>query len=421
MLRARLLYWVSGLFFLIGFIFLTFGGLRLLKPTERPLTAEEELIQEQLNHRWRVAEAMGNDFTSWKMPEELKIPQLASGSLRVEYSVDPDLQSDAQKLYERYKPDYSAIFMMDAVTGRVLVMASYQKDTTSEPVEDWVRKATFPAASVFKVVTATAAVDKAGVSPQHKIYFNGGNYTLYRKNVLSDQVNRWTRQVTLKEAFAKSFNTAFGRLSLEQLEPHDLNEYADRFLFNKTIPTDFPVEIGVATFPTEKGFEMTEVASGYNKTTRMSPVQGAMIAASIVNNGHMVVPYVVNALRDEEYETVYEAQQLNSGPIMTHQSAAHLRELMEQTILNGTSRRSFRNMVRSRKFSEIEMGGKTGHLTGDNPRGRTDWFVGYAFDDYNKVAIAAVTVNKKYWTIKSSQLAEMMFRNYFEPHLEARK
>ena len=415
------MYWLSGLFIFIGFIFLSFGGLRLLKNSAHPLTAQEEIIQEQLNDRWRVAEALAHDFKSWKMPSEIKIPQLASGSLRVEYSIDPELQEEARKLYERYKPDYSATFMMDAITGRVLVMTSFQKDTSNEPVEDWVRKATFPAASVFKVVTATAAVDKAGVSPQHKIHFNGGNYTLYRKNVLSDQVNRWTRAVTLKEAFAKSLNTAFGRLSLEQLQPNDLAEYAERFQFNKTIPTDFPVEMGVATFPTEKGFEMTEIASGYNKTTRLSPVQGAMIAASIVNNGNMVVPYVVNSLRDQEYETVYEAQQLNSGPIMTHQSAAHLRVLMEQTILDGTSRRSFRNMVQSRKFSQIEMGGKTGHLTGDLPRGRTDWFVGYAFDDYNKIAIATVTVSKKYWTIKSSQLAEMMFRNYFEPQIQARK
>ncbi len=420
MLNSRLLYWFSGVFILIGFLFLTFSSLRFLQRDNPQLTDEEELIQEQLNQRWRVAEALSPQFSSWNLPTDVKIPQLSSGSLKVEYSLDAELQRDALNLYDRYKPDYSAIFMMDAVTGKVLVMASYQKDHT-ESIEDWARKATFPAASVFKVVTATAAVDKAGISPQHKIYFNGGNYTLYRKNVLSDQVTKWTRQVTLKEAFAKSFNTAFGRLSLEKLEPTDLNDYAERFLFNKTIPTDFPVEIGVASFPTEKGFEMTEVASGYNKTTRMSPVQGAMIAASIVNNGYMVIPYMVNNLRDEEYETVYEAQQLNAGPIMTHQSAGYLRELMEQTILSGTSRRSFRNMVKNSKFRQIEMGGKTGHLTGDNPRGRTDWFVGYAFDDYNKVAIGVVTVNKKYWTIKSSQLAEMMFRNYFEPHIEARK
>lgn len=58
---------------------------------------------------------------------------------------------------------------------------------------------------------------------------------------------------------------------------------------------------------------------------------------------------------------------------------------------------------------------KTGHLTGTNPKGRTDWFVGYAKDsDNNTVALAAITVNIKKWTVKSSSLAEMMFRKHFK-------
>ena len=89
---------------------------------------------------------------------------------------------------------------------------------------------------------------------------------------------------------------------------------------------------------------------------------------------------------------------------------------MEQTIIGGTSRKSFRPLVRDRRFREIEMGGKTGHLTGDNPKGRVDWFIGYAVDDENKkLAVAAITINKKFWTVKSSYIGQFMFRTYFEP------
>ena len=271
------------------------------------------------------------------------------------------------------------------------------------------------------MITASAAVDKAGISPEHRIGYNGGNYTLYKRNVLSDKVNRWTRFITLKEAFARSINTAFGRLSLETLEPKDIANYADRFMFNQVIPADFHVELSQATVPTEKGFALTEVASGYNRFNTMSPIHGAMIAATIINDGKMIVPYMVDSLENSNSEKVYQAQVLERGQILRPESADKVRQMMEQTVLMGTSRKTFRNLVRDKKFKEVEMGGKTGHFSGMNPKGRTDWFIGYATDQDQKIAIAAITVNIRKWTVKSSALGEMMIRKYFKERLEEKR
>ncbi|MFV8257308.1 penicillin-binding transpeptidase domain-containing protein [Bdellovibrio bacteriovorus] len=371
-------------------------------------------IKSQLEQRTQLAKAIGEKVRANDLPESLKIPWNGEEhAVKMNYTIDDTLQREADRLLKSYKPDYGAVFMIDAMTGEVLVMSSFQRDDADAPNLNL--QATFPAASVFKVVTATAAVDKAGVSPESKIRYNGGAYTLYKKNVLSDKVTRWTNVITLKDAFARSINTAFGRLSIENLHPEDLNEYANRFMFNQEIPADFPVEMGVAYVPPGKGFEMAEVASGYNKTNRMSPVQGAMIAAAVANDGQVVIPYLVRNVTDEKGESLYEGSTLNNGTIMTKESAAKVRELMERTVLAGTSRRSFRPITKDRKFREIEMGGKTGHLTGDNPRGRTDWFVGYAQDGERKIAVAAITVNKKFWTVKSAHLGQSMFRKYFGP------
>ena len=91
---------------------------------------------------------------------------------------------------------------------------------------------------------------------------------------------------------------------------------------------------------------------------------------------------------------------------------------MEQTIISGTSRKTFRDLVRNRQFKDVEMGGKTGHYTGDNPKGKVDWFIGYAFDDNRKISVAALTVNKKFWTVKSSYLGQTMIRKYFQPPIK---
>lgn len=383
-------------------------------------TAEEKVqikIKNHLEYRVQLAETLAEPVRHELYPEKIKMKWDGFPmDLSVQYTFDPELQAAADKLLKQYKPDYGSIVLMDATTGKILALANFQRDSDDKP--NLALKASYPAASIFKVVTATAAIDRVGVHPSDTIRFNGGNYTLYKKNVLSDKINKWTRSISLKEAFARSINTAFGRLSLEKLTPDQINDYAKRYMFNQKIPSDIPVDMGVAYVPQEKGFELTEVASGYNKMNRMSPIQGAMIAGTIVNDGRMVVPYIVDQLKDAQGQTVYQAELVDSGPIMTTNSAEQVRELMEQTIISGTSRKTFRDLMRNRHFKDIEMGGKTGHYTGDNPKGKVDWFIGYAFDDNRKISVAALTVNKKFWTVKSSYLGQTMIRKYFEPMIK---
>ncbi len=399
------------------FIFLTTLGLLsgfyfLSPPPETEEVHLQQKIQALLKQRNSISQALGPSLRQNNLP--LKTEIIWGGVHQVvepKYTMVPELQAEADKILRTYKPDYGAIFLMDAETGQVLAISSYERDNPT--ALNWALQASFPAASVFKVVTATVAVDKAGVSPEQIIQYNGGAYTLYKKNVMSNKITRWTSSITLKDAFARSINTAFGRLSLEKLFPVDINEYASRFMFNQDIPTDFPVEMGVAYVPPEKTFEFAEVVSGFNKTNRMSPVQGAMIAASVANDGKMVIPYLVDQMKNEQGEVIYHAEIMDHGSIMTKESAEKIRELMGQTVTRGTSRRTFSSLLRNKKFKEISMGGKTGHLTGDSPKGRVDWFVGYATDENHKIAVAAITVNKKFWTVKSSYIGQSLFKKYF--------
>lgn len=396
-----------------------------------PTGLESELSGDKTSDKVRsrkvVSKSISDKVSRNIFPAEISLKNEVSqksSKYRVNYTLQSDLQNRANSLLKRYKPDYAAIVMMDAKTGEILAMSSFQKSSFEKANPTGTNlaiKATYPAASIFKVVTASTAVDKTGVSPDHRIAFNGGNYTLYKKNVLSDRINRWTRFISLKDAFARSINTAFGRLSLESMEPKDLSDYANKFYFNQEIPSDFNVETSIASVPAEKGFALTEVASGYNRFNTLSPVHAAMIASAIVNDGQMPSPYIVKTIKNENDDVIYTGEALNQGQIITAQSAEKVRQMMEQTVLTGTSRKTFKHLVRDRKFKEVEMGGKTGHMSGTSPKGRTDWFVGYASDDESRIAIATITVNVKKWTVKSSALGEMMFREYFKNKIDARE
>ena len=415
---------VSGT--LLALIVVTAGLYAALKAYNDPQAllrlAQEEAEREQLQKaqaiesvRSKITEKLGSSFLKNILPTDTEL-DLGQGSqkLRVEYTIDQDLQKEADQLLKSYHPDYGALIAMDANTGAVRAMASFQKAATEEH-ENFALRGTYPAASVFKIVTATAALDRYKLSPDTLVMFNGANHTLYKHNVLYTNVNRWTREISLREAFARSINTVFGRLTFEKMQPKDIEDYAIRFGFNHPIRSDLPFDTGFTQVPQEKNFELAEIASGYNKITRMSPVQGAMIAASVAAVGIMRVPYIVSSLKNENNEIVWKPEPVTAAVTMTGEGAERLKELMEATITQGTSRKSFRALIRDKKFAELELGGKTGSLHGDNPKGKVDWFVGYAIGaDDDKLAIGAITVNKEYWTVKSSFLAQSLFKKHFK-------
>ncbi|RKZ24167.1 penicillin-binding protein, partial [bacterium] len=62
----------------------------------------------------------------------------------------------------------------------------------------------------------------------------------------------------------------------------------------------------------------------------------------------------------------------------------------------------------------FRVGGKTGSLTGSNPRGRYEWFVGFAPLEAPEVVVAVLIVNGKYWRLKSSYLALKVMEEYLK-------
>lgn len=335
-----------------------------------------------------------------------------SEKVKIDYTINPTLQLAADKLLKAYKPDYGAIVLMDTESGKILAMSSYTRGDSN--ADNLALRGTFPAASIFKIVTATAAMDRHSMTPDTIVMYNGSNHTLYKRNVMSTNVNRWTRGISLRDAFAKSVNTVFGRIALERLAPKDLEEYAIRFGFNKDIASDLPFDPGFTEIPQEKSFKLTEISSGFNKVTTMSPIQGAMIAASVAEGGVMRVPYIVDKVTSEDGNVLFQSEPVTAAVTMSEKGAERLRELMEATVRGGTSKKSFRTLLKDRKFKELEVGGKTGSLTGANPKGKVDWFVGYAIGEHDKIAVAAITVNVDFWVVKSAYLAQSIFRSHFK-------
>lgn len=102
---------------------------------------------------------------------------------------------------------------------------------------------------------------------------------------------------------------------------------------------------------------------------------------------------------------------------MSKQAARELKEMMNLTVSKGTARGAFRPW-KTKKIRDIEIGGKTGTITGGVPYGRRDWFVSYAKpkDDPNDagISVAVMIVNVEKWYIKSTYLAKKIIQYYYD-------
>ncbi|MDR3605989.1 MAG: penicillin-binding transpeptidase domain-containing protein [Oligoflexia bacterium] len=358
----------------------------------------------------QLATMLGDSAAFYQFPKEIPVPgETATGALK--YSFDSGLQDEMVGLMKSYRPDYGAFVAVDAETGRVLSMVSFVSTDAQYSKVNLALRATYPSASVFKVVTAAAAIENQKFSADTLIHFNGANHTLYRGNILNDHYNRWSRYATLKDAFAKSINTVFGRIGAYNVGPVELSKYASRFGFNHPILADFRVEAGRAPIP-EDAWGLAEAASGYTRDNTMSPLQAAMMAAAVVDDGKMMEPYFVQSVSTPGSGEIYSAQPKMATVTVDPKTAAEIRRLMRETIAHGTASRSFRGFSRS-KFRDLDVGGKTGSLTGEVPKGKYDWFVGFAEGRGHRLAFAALTIHQKLWRVKSSYLARRAIEKYF--------
>jgi peptidoglycan glycosyltransferase len=244
--------------------------------------------------------------------------------------------------------------------------------------------------------------------------YNGRRHTLY-KNQLTHRTNRYTNTVSLKTSFARSVNPVFGKLGIFRLKRELLEEYATRFGFNRPIDFELPLQpsrISVGDDP----YHWAELTCGFNRETLISPVHGAMIAASIVNDGRLVEPTIVQRITDNEKKAVYVGPMSVMRQIISRKASQEMKALMAATISCGTCRRTFRGYRRDPVLSKLLIGGKTGSINNKTDELHYDWFVGFCAEKKGtrKLALAVLVVHDKVRRAKAQEFAHLAMKYYFK-------
>ena len=261
-----------------------------------------------------------------------------------------------------------------------------------QPLLNRATASTLPPGSTFKVIVSAAAL-QAGYTlsteiPAGSVYRHAGAVIRNAEDEVCPG-----GQIDLKEALTESCNTGYAQLGVK-LGREKLIAMAKAFGFEDDQLTvgnlegsGLPVAasrtgaIANADGSADEG-ALAQSSIG-QRDVRMTPLQGALIAATVANNGTQMRPYLVKKLLSPDRRTIYSANPRTLRTPISSQVASGLKEMMVSVVENGTGRRA--------QISAFTVGGKTGtaqNAEGANPHG---WFIGFAYNEKGE-AVSAVCV-----------------------------
>lgn len=337
-----------------------------------------------------------------------------SSKYNVQYTFNGDLENFIKKQLSLYRPDYTSVVVLDNETGNILAAVDYSR-VKQVFGRDLAFTNSHPAASIFKVITAADLLENTHIKTDTEFHFTGRSTTLYRHQLKDPGGrSRWIRSLDLQKAFATSNNVIFGRTAIENLTPAGLKKMAEKFGFNKKLVEGINLSPSVFNMASDQ-YNLAEFSSGLNNKTLMSPVHGAVIGSIVANGGLLRYPVVIKSIEGINDKKLIFPPLKKEEVVLTPKTSEDLRTLFMATVTQGTARSSFRRS--QYLLDKLEIGGKTGSLTGGEPYGKRDWFVSYAklIEDKNDkgISICVMIVNQKKWYIKSPLLAKNIMEFYY--------
>jgi penicillin-binding protein A len=324
-------------------------------------------------------------------------------------TIDSQLQRVAQRALA---DNCGAAVALEPSTGRVLAMATspgydasavednfgkiLRRRAACRPAAALLNRATaglYAPGSTFKLVTAAAALDTGRVTAGTT--FNDRGYCIeYGKPVYNYDTDSPFGTVSFHQALQYSINSVFCEVG-KQLGARQILEYGRRFGMYADPGLELPgteqrpsglYENGRPFFPKEDAdADPGRLAFGQERLG-ITPLQMAMVASAIANDGVLMQPYLVELVRAPGGKVVLRHEPKEVGTVMKPTTASVLTEMMVDAVSAGTGTAA--------QISGVEVAGKTGTAETGVAGRNTTWFVAFAPAEDARIAVAVALENQ---------------------------
>lgn len=306
-------------------------------------------------------------------------------SVHIKSQKDVFLAEKIDNLLRRFKPENAIILIVDAKSNEIMAWGE-RKNNAVQNQPDYLTRNTFPAASLAKTITIAAAMESNRYALNTSIPLIGRAHHLY-KNQLRVPQNYHGPTVEMQDAYAHSYNPPLALIGMN-VGAGKLKAAARNLGYNMNYAAGLP---GRSSFtPPDTGYGLAEASCGFTEATTLSPLQAAAQVRAILMKKPLEIPWSTTPDLDGYAPKTRLALDVNKFSENTYYG---LRQAMIRSVTHGTARKniSTRHMAR-KNYNALNIGGKTGSLDGSDPKGRYDWFMGFAEskEDPSKAIIIVV-------------------------------
>ncbi|MBM3251001.1 MAG: penicillin-binding protein 2 [Candidatus Nealsonbacteria bacterium] len=283
-------------------------------------------------------------------------------------TIDYNIQFTAEELLKKAKDgldiESGQIVVLEPFSGKILALANFPNFNPNYyfEIKDFqifqnpVVQKIFEPGSVFKPITAAAAIDQQKINPQ-TTYIDTGSMRIGGR-VISNYDKKVWGEKNMTEVLERSINT--GAVFMERELGHNLFlEYLDRFGFFEPTGIDLQGEIFSTNKEFKKGYEINFATASFGQGIEMTPIQLVRAFSVIANAGKMVKPYMVEKIV-ENGETMEISPALFPKEIISQKTASQVTAMLISVIEQGSGRLA--------KIPGYYVAGKTG--TAQVPEGR---------------------------------------------------
>lgn len=344
-----------------------------------------------------------------------RVLDIATGEKPTGASVETTLDPAAQRAaYNGLEGKKGAVVAVDPQTGAILAMVSTPSfdpnamathdlqassdawrrlaDDPNNPLTNRGTREIYPPGSVFKLVTAAAALENGRKVDQ---LIDSPN-TLRLPNTQIDLGNETAcggAQVTMEQALAVSCNTAFANLALE-IGEEKMRQQAEAFGFgSRPLPE---LNAVASRYPTDMDQAQLAMSGIGQYDVATTPLQMTMVTSAIANHGQLYDPYIVSTVRANNLSPIETHRPQLRGRPVSAQNADSLASMMETVVESGTGTNA--------QIAGAAVGGKTGTAQSAPDRPPYAWFTSFARDSEGTPKVA-VTVFVEDANIQRSEIA----------------
>lgn len=282
--------------------------------------------------------------------------------LTIDLSYQSIAEEELKKGVEKFFAESGIVIIMEPKTGEILALAQYPEfdPSSNEPsnLQNRIVKAVTDAVepgSLFKIVTAAAALEHDKVKPEQVFFAENGKYNcpIGKKKFLPITDAHPYDYLTFEQALEVSSNIVFAKISYA-VGGEFVYKMARNFGFGTKTGIELPGETSGKLFHPNQwsGSTLQAMSRGYE--VQASPIQIITAFAAIANNGVLVRPFIIKKIEDQASNTVFENQPIIIRRVLSENNARKLSNMLINVV------EGKRGTAKLAHIEGLKIAGKTG-------------------------------------------------------------